>query len=326
MSSPKQTIALSFFDHKKASLFFDKVFPMHSLDEIPRNIRDFHFKVPNFPDDKFKIELLKRMVRLVENISSAPYDKLVFHKDDVDLFLLLINELYRNRRNLLFPKGKKDGTLDIETARILTGSLAYDLLRDASCNVVPVFKNYKHQKDFFSTNEWIFSHEKRIEKALHESLQINVKNLKMVVTHKSEWKQIEEIRNDKESIGKLRNLRLLFHNNYKGKNPDYIKDDIDKRIEEYEDATRKHGFELKNHIITSFLDPKSLVGVASVAAISSLVGGTAAASVAAIIGATIHTSKVFFEIKKKKFEFAQDKRNNEIAYIMDAKKILSAKK
>jgi hypothetical protein len=321
-----QTFALSFSDHKQSALFFDKIWPLHSMDAIPEEIHDIVINVPLLSEDSRAVS--EALGNMIMSVSKSPADSIKMTLKESVAFQMLMENFYKKRGKAF--DSRKSTSFDTGMGifmRVIVGSLIYELLTLDGYHVVPVFSDYKYYKKFFSTGDWVFIKAPNIQKQSRDSLQLNVNNLKLIATDRAEWQQVQEARKDKESIAKLRNLRVLFGDKYKDKDTNFISDDIDKRIDEYEQAAIKHGFELHNHVVTSFLDPQSLIGVAAITGISAFLGGPIGATVSTVAGAAFHTAKVYFEVKKKRFEYASELKNNEVAYIIEARdKLVSSKK
>ena len=82
-------------------------------------------------------------------------------------------------------------------------------------------------------------------------ISFKIQSLSLIDTSKASWGQIIEIRN-------LKNLRLFFFSNYQDKPGDFVKDDLLKRIDEYDSARKKHGFDLKATSMLTLLKSKNL--------------------------------------------------------------------
>ncbi|OVE69036.1 hypothetical protein CCS79_08910 [Clostridium diolis] len=82
---------------------------------------------------------------------------------------------------------------------------------------------------------------------------IELIGLNLINTQNATWDQILEVREDKDSLKKLRNFRLFYYEKLYGKDKNYIIEVINKAIEDYEGAAKKHGFNfLKTSLKTVF--------------------------------------------------------------------------
>jgi len=153
-------------------------------------------------------------------------------------------------------------------------------------------------------------------------LEISVIGANLIDTDKVEWEQIYEFRRDRESRKKLRNFRLFLYGEYSGKPADYIRDDLQRKMENYRAACKKHGFELVEGTICSLLDSKSALGTVTIAATGTLIGDPFITDVALLSGAALEIGKMSLKISSKLREIQSFKDNHELAYIFEAKKRL----
>ena len=158
--------------------------------------------------------------------------------------------------------------------------------------------------------------------AKEEDLTISITNINLVDTKKTEWPQIIEFRNDKQARKKLRNLRLFLTANYEGKSISFIEDDLSKRLDEYKDVCKDWGFETRVSTIMALMDSKYLrrgIGASFAAAIlGEPVYGISIAATATLL----EVGKVALCLSKKLHEFNKLKRDHDLAYIIEARKLL----
>jgi hypothetical protein len=77
MDTAKPTIALSTGDHKQAALFFDFVWPFHSMDSVPIELHDMAIEVPSFPAEEGSPHR-DLFSRLLMNISKSSPERFTF--------------------------------------------------------------------------------------------------------------------------------------------------------------------------------------------------------------------------------------------------------
>lgn len=176
-----------------------------------------------------------------------------------------------------------------------------------------------------------FSFEELYEKetcpdSAHDLLELSVTGLNLIDTDNADWEQIFEFRKDKEAKKKLRNFKLFLYDAYIGQSRDYIYDDILKKIDAYEEACKKHGFELYVGTLGTLLDSKSAIGAMSLAIAGILVGNASITNAALLSGASIEMGKLALNFAKKKRKVESFKNNHELAYIFEARKRLTKKK
>lgn len=142
--------------------------------------------------------------------------------------------------------------------------------------------------------------------------------LSLINAEGATWEQILEIRMDLESRKKLQRLRAFLTESYTGKSHAFLEDDLAQRIDEYESASRKHGFELISGTISTLLDASNLQGVAAASIASLVVGGPWAAISSAAI---IEVGKGVIEFAKRRRAMTDWQRGHELAYLIELKRI-----
>lgn len=141
-----------------------------------------------------------------------------------------------------------------------------------------------------------------------------------VDTSNATWEQILELRSDPEAKRKLRNLRLFLHENYKDNSSEFISDDLHRRIDEFQAARRKHGFEIVTGSISALLDAKSLQAAAASALAGTLFGGPIGALTSAV---TVEIGSLALEAAKRIYAIKDFENSHDLAYLIHADKALS---
>lgn len=141
-------------------------------------------------------------------------------------------------------------------------------------------------------------------------------NTPLIDTSKAKWDQIIELRKDVESRNKLRNLRLFLYENYRGKDSDFIEDDLGRRIDEYERARKKHGFEMVISSIRALIDSKNLQAALGGGLAAALLGGPISGITTA---ALIELGSISIEIAKKRSDFKDLTEGHDLAFIIQAR-------
>lgn len=156
----------------------------------------------------------------------------------------------------------------------------------------------------------------------YECTSLNLAQLPLIDTAKTEWEQILEFREDKDSVNKLRRLKLFFHENYSGKEKNYVQDDLSKRLEDYELAVKDWGFATVTSSISMLLtSPLTLTSVGTSLAMA-LFGEPLRALATAGTGVGLEIGKMSLHIAKEKKKLSVLQRDHPLAYIIDAKKQL----
>ncbi|MEA2416546.1 MAG: hypothetical protein QOI58_3203 [Thermoanaerobaculia bacterium] len=141
-------------------------------------------------------------------------------------------------------------------------------------------------------------------------------NLNLVDTSKLTWRQIIELRKDKDSVERLRNLRRTVYKDYTGKSEAYISDDIESRIAEYEETTKLWSFPLQKGALEIAMTGDALTAVG--AAIALALFGAPIAAVAAAGGA-IAIGKGALAIANRRREIELERKKNPMAYLVKLK-------
>ncbi len=168
--------------------------------------------------------------------------------------------------------------------------------------------------------EYIFLHNYNYDSnctTSYESISLELSQLQLIDTDKSEWEQIIKIREDVESLRKLKKLRLFFHENYSSRDKNFIQDDLLTRIEEYNNTVKDWGFETVTSSITLLNTSITSVGSSLVLALTGQPLEVAAAS-----GICVGIGNIAIHLAKEKYKLMKFGRDHPLAYIIDAKKKL----
>ncbi|HHG4593930.1 TPA: hypothetical protein ACPWFJ_004100 [Pseudomonas aeruginosa] len=149
---------------------------------------------------------------------------------------------------------------------------------------------------------------------------LTLARIPFVDTSNATWEQVLELRSDSEAKRKLRNLRLFLHENYRDNSPAFISDDLHRRIEEFQAARRKHGFEMVTGSISALFDAKSLQAAAASALAGTLFGGPIGALTSAV---TVEIGSVALEAAKRIYAIKDFENSHELAFLFHANKALS---
>jgi hypothetical protein len=152
-------------------------------------------------------------------------------------------------------------------------------------------------------------------------LSLSLDSIPLIDPSNASWEQIMEFRYDDDSVNKLRNLRLYIFENYLGKPQAYIQDQLSKKLDDYEYASKKHGFDLTTSVLTTVLDSKNLQ-----ASLTAGIGAAFFGGVELAIGAAcaVEIGKGSIELAKKMYSFKELKNNHDVAYLIKAKEKLQS--
>jgi hypothetical protein len=151
---------------------------------------------------------------------------------------------------------------------------------------------------------------------------ISLASLDLVDAEQASWDQIVEFRRDEEARAKLRRLRLFAYEKYQGKSLEFVKDDIETKIEDYDAAVKKWGFETAQGAINMLLTSKVIGGALAGSLISTLLGSPTMAVVAAASGSLLEIGHVTVEIAKQRLALKTLMRENPVSFISYAREHL----
>jgi hypothetical protein len=156
-------------------------------------------------------------------------------------------------------------------------------------------------------------------KPTNDDITLYLVNWPFVDTSKATWDQIIEFRKDEEAKKKLRNLRLFLHTNYQGKNPNFIEDDLCRRLESYKGVCSDWDFETRNSVFSVVMDSQCLLATAAATLGAILLNEPIAQTISALAGVTLNIGKILLIYDKQKHAFHKLKRDHDLAYIIEAK-------
>ena len=275
MTYQKEPHVICLGDIKQAVLYFDKVIPVNHIQlqehsnpaQLTRDLIDgfgssniainntFLGKLEEIHSALIAMhDITKNLLGLKRNsndaynkeLSQLPLDKRKAASNFVDYFVSAINN-------------ENKDTLSKELFNILLG---FSYMEDVKTNNDVKISTLLNQLGSLTGSRYfsVLLPEKCLlnddEKNCDFSLILP--NLNLIDTSETSWKQILEFRKDNDASKKLRNLRLFFHDNYKGKDRQYIEDDLMKRLDDYEQTRKEWDFQTKTSTIAAILDSKNI--------------------------------------------------------------------
>jgi hypothetical protein len=156
--------------------------------------------------------------------------------------------------------------------------------------------------------------------ALNEDPIATLAGLSLVDVENASWEQIVELRTDLDARRKLQRLRAFLTEKYSGKSRAYLEDDLASRIDDYERASQKHGFDLVSGSISVLLDAQNIQAAAAAGIASSLLGGPWVAVSAA---AFVEVGKFAIEFAKRRRTMVDWQASHELAYLIETKRGLT---
>jgi len=275
-------IGISSEDHKLASLFFEKIVPLNYEMDIPDAIK-FPLSVSDPNLTKFRGERRSLIPTLLIPVT-LDILKSRGHPDE-------------ERTKILLHKSEDIIASDI-----------HNYLNTQGIPSIPIF-HIQQSYDAYLPN------------GTKETVEISLMKIPVIDTSNVEWKHILDIRKDKDFRRKLRNFRLFLNENYQGKSPYYVRDSLEKKMEEYEDTCKKHGLQLMLSSISQTLDSKSILGYLGLVSVGILTGQQNIINTTIIGGTVIEIGKATIQVAQKHLEYLSSRENTELAYLIKLKKM-----
>lgn len=144
---------------------------------------------------------------------------------------------------------------------------------------------------------------------------LTLSNLKIIDVSNAPWEQIVEFRKDPTAKAKLRKLRLFAYENYTGKSKEFIEDDINGKIYDYENVAKKFGLEIVQAAVNNVVNSKLFTGVVTTSILTSLFGAPINAIITATAGSIIEIGQFTLEFKKRKYELQDLIKDNPASFI-----------
>ena len=152
---------------------------------------------------------------------------------------------------------------------------------------------------------------------------VSLASLSLIDVANTPWDQIIEFRADPAARAKLRRLRLFASDNYAGRGADYVRDDLERRIGDYEDEVKRWGFQTRISTLSMLLSSKALTTAASGSVLAALFGAPAVAVAAAVGGAVIELGRVTLHVAEQRSSLGRRLHENPISYVIEARRALA---
>lgn len=151
--------------------------------------------------------------------------------------------------------------------------------------------------------------------------QAALQNIPDLVEDNVSWEQIAEFRKDKESLRKLRNMRMWIECFVKAESVIEAEDIISRKVDDYEWALRKHGLKTATGSLSSIFDWKGVTAITSGVGLTGFLGGPIWSALA---GGLILGGRISLWIAERMIDREDVARGegSEIAFICDAKRRL----
>lgn len=159
------------------------------------------------------------------------------------------------------------------------------------------------------------------EKTCKEEPALILTSLKLVDTSQIKWRDILEIKKDKESISKLRRLRTFIYQNYQDKPSAFIQDDLLNRIEVYETTAKQLGFKTIDSTFKIIFNSGSLIATTAATIITALSGASVTIPLSLGVGSAFMLGNVGLELRSYKRDLYKFKQENPVTYLTDIKQL-----
>lgn len=145
-------------------------------------------------------------------------------------------------------------------------------------------------------------------------------DLNIVSENTLTWEQVLEFRKDKDSQFKYKRFLHWLDKEMVGRPQDFIKEEIELRLQDYEHALQKHGIKTIVGTISEALDGKYFLGASSLAGSLILTGHP---SLGVLVGSGLVVGKTAVKIAETllSFDDVQCGPNSEISWVYEAKQL-----
>jgi hypothetical protein len=294
--------AVCFDDLKSAALYFDSVIPISFRSMHGRGKdKDVLFKLPEDIPGEALLNLLFNNITYKN--SGERWTHLGRYIDAWDDFMKKIDPARAKHIN-----SEYDDYGDVKKLYL------DDVTLGANSSVRQEFKNFARKLGKPYSTVLLPTDHNGAEGAPYGALVLS--GLSLVDTSKASWEQIIEFRKDIDARNKLRNLRLFFHNTYEGKASSYVVDDLARRIDEYDIARKRMGFEAVTGTISALLDAKSLQAAAATGIAATFIGGPLTGISSAVF---VELGNMALTFARQRFSMKDFENSHDLAYLIEVK-------
>ena len=179
--------------------------------------------------------------------------------------------------------------------------------------VVPIFQNH-------NSYNWLNGAD------LNQGVELALLDLPIIEGENLKWDHVKEVREDEDSLKQIRNLRLFLDGIEKDKGKSYIQDFLLQKIENYEEASKKHGFQIKKQPVKAIIDSVHIPKIVACGILSLIDPSlTTLAGVYGFIqlgGAMREVGNLALEFKGRKVMKGLDSKYQDVEYLINIKEQL----
>ncbi|MCD4720809.1 MAG: hypothetical protein K8S13_13270 [Desulfobacula sp.] len=185
-----------------------------------------------------------------------------------------------------------------------------------------VYLEFGIQATSVYNSENAFKHEFPNGQSLAYQAALN--NLSIPNESDLEWRQVVDFRKDVEAKQKYRDLRFWLEYGLNAKTLQHATDIINKRLDDYEWALKKHGIKTVTGALSKILSTESLAAITVGTGISALLGGPIGAILS---GGLLITAQCSVWVAERRLELMTIQREQfpEVMWIHEAKKLFKNK-
>jgi hypothetical protein len=298
MTYDRMLAAVSFGDTKTAALYFDRVLPVEF-----RVMRGTGSGIICEMPDPIDVEVVVKLVFGDE----APRHLIISYLDDYWAPFMA-----RVRPAIIQPRKSTDPEAYVELKNLYLSNAGVP----GGSSVRQAFHEFAASLGVRSFSV-LLPHQEGVPASFSDTYAfLAASRLSLVDTSRASWDQVMELRNDPEARAQLRRLRLFFLESYIGKSREYVEDDLLCRMDDYERARKKHGFDAVTSTLSVLLDARTLQA-AAVAGVSTALFGGPISGIS--VGAAVELGKVVLEVTKQRAAIKDLADGHELGYVLRAR-------
>lgn len=171
--------------------------------------------------------------------------------------------------------------------------------------IAPVFSSKRYQQRFCPSGE-------------DDVVELILPQMHLINTKKLDWNQVIEIKKDKDANIKIQRMRTFIFNKYQNVPVSFIRDDIARQFDEYEQACQKHGLELLHSSLSLLVDSKSLLTVIGLSTVALSLGIPLVSLTPVLLSEALReTVKLIINAQEKKMDLKLYKRQHPLQFIFE---------
>jgi hypothetical protein len=134
----------------------------------------------------------------------------------------------------------------------------------------------------------------------HADIMLTISGFELIDTKNATLEQIEAFREDPLARQKLRQLRLFALNDYSGKSPSYIQDDLLSKLDAYQREAKHWSFDTKRAAISMLFNSKFIAGGVGLSLIGALLQQPLISAASLSVGTLAEFGNIALEVSRMK--------------------------